>query len=181
MAERVREVYASALFDAAASDEERQELLAQAQELRALLGSMPDYTRLMATPAVPKEEKLELLEKAFSGQVHPKLLNLLRVLVNNGRFPYFSEIAEEFQQLLDEHRGVLAVTAVTAMPLSGETTRRLEEKLRADTGRDVRLKVEVDPSVLGGLLLRYGGKEIDGTIRTRLDGMRQRILGSAIH
>ncbi len=181
MAERVRDVYASALFDAAASDEERQELLAQLRELDSLLGNMPDYMRLMATPAVSKEEKRGLLEGAFAGQVHPKLLNLLKVLVNNGRFPYYSSIAEQYGQLLDEHQGILAVTAVTAMPLSEETAHRLEEKLRTETGRDVRLTVEVDPSVLGGVLLRYGGREIDGTVRARLDGMRQRILSSAIH
>ena len=103
MAERVRDVYASALFDAAASDEERQELLVQLRELDSLLGNMPDYMRLMATPAVSKEEKRGLLEGAFAGQVHPKLLNLLKVLVNNGRFPYYSSIAEQYGQLLDEH------------------------------------------------------------------------------
>ena len=82
--------------------------------------------------------------------------------------------------MLDEHNGVLAVTAVTAMPLSRQMEEKLLAKLSAETGKEIRLTNQVDASLLGGILLRYDGKEIDGTVRARLSGIREKILSAGI-
>lgn len=181
MAVRVRELYARALFDAAASDEERRRFLTELRDLNALFGENPDYLRLMISPSLEKAKRRELLGEAFAGEVHPKVLNLMKVLTDNGRFREFSAITEEYGLLLDEYDGVLAVTAITAAPLSAELAGRIREKLAAETGKTVRLETRVDRSVLGGVLLRYEGREIDGTVRAKLDGMRARIVNTAVN
>jgi len=140
MAERVRDVYASALFDAAASDEERQELLVQLRELDSLLGNMPDYMRLMATPAVSKEEKRGLLEGAFAGQVHPKLLNL--------KYPELRVRVERAEQLSPEITGP-AGRIILPMAELLDVTPGSATILALMNDREHKVKLILDNSVLG--------------------------------
>jgi len=179
MAVQVRELYAQALFDAA-DPGERKAFLPELQALEKLFSENPEYPRLMDSPSLEKAKRRELLSEAFSGQVDAKVLNFLKVLADNGRFSAFPAIVGEYGQILDRAAGVLAVTAVTAAPLSEEMTERLKAKLAAQTGRTIRLEVRVDPSVLGGILLQYEGKEIDGTVRAKLSALRSQISDAAV-
>ena len=179
MALRARELYARALFEACLEGGTLEETGRELSGLRELLAANPAYGKLMSSPSLAKEKRRELLNEAF-GELHPMTLNFLKVLADNGRFGELDGIAGEFQALLDEHNGVLAVTAVTAMPLSRQMEEKLLAKLSAETGKEIRLTNQVDASLLGGILLRYDGKEIDGTVRARLSGIREKILSAGI-
>lgn len=180
MAKPVCERYAAALFEATVESDCLETVLEQTTELCSLFGSLPDYIKLLSSPVVEAGTKQAVLKEAFSEVLHPYLFNFLMLLSENGRFSDFFGIAEEFRELYDKHKGILRVTATTAVELTPELSKRLQDKLSAAMGKTIMLQNKVDPTILGGVLLRYGNTELDGSVAARLSGMRQHIKDSAV-
>ena len=85
-------------------------------------------------------------------------------------------ISGEYQRLLDSHRGIERAEVTTAMPLGDEDQQRLAEQLSAIVGKKVVLKSEVDPSIVGGIMARIGGKLIDGSTRSQLMALKRELV-----
>ena len=136
------------------------------------LQDAPGYLTLVQNPALPKEERLGLLDQAFAG-VHPYVMNLLKLLCERSALDLAGGALEQFKSLLYQERGILPVEAITAVPLTPEQQEALRDKLSAKTGKTVLLENKLDPSVLGGIKLRYEGKELDGTAAGRLSALRR--------
>ena len=86
-----------------------------------------------------------------------------------------SDIADEYQRLLDSHRGIEPAEVTTAVPLDDEDRQRLTEQLSTITGKSVMIKAKVDPSVLGGIMARIGGKLLDGSTRSKLAALKREL------
>ena len=133
-----------------------------------LFAETPEYVKLLDTPAVPKEERVALISAAF-GSLDTHTTNLIKIL-SEGRMTYlFPKVAEEYAALYDESRGIVRAEAISAVALTEEQKARLQSKLESTLNKKVRLNCLVDPSILGGLKLRYSGTQLDGSVRTRLD------------
>lgn len=132
----------------------------------------PGYLSLVQNPALPKEERLDLLDKAFAG-VHPYVMHLLKLLCERSALALASGALEQFKSLLYAQRGILPVEAISAVPLTEEQQKALRDKLSAKTGKTILLENRLDPSILGGVKLRYEGKELDGTAAGRLSALRR--------
>lgn len=137
----------------------------------------PEYMRLVQNPAVPLAERLSLLDAAF-GSVHVYVLNFLKILCEKSALSAAAGCLQEYTALLNEARGILPVQAVSAVPLDKAQKEALQKRLSEKTGKTVVLENRVDPSVLGGVRLRYEGKELDGTAAGRLAALR-RVLTQA--
>ena len=176
MAGKAEDIYAEALFEAAAEagalDELRQELDAVAGIFRG----NPAFVRLLSSPAVAKKEKIALISDIFEGRANILLVNFLKVLADHGRIACLEGIRAAFLQRWQKERNILSVTVVTAIELSPALRERLTGRLGELTGKTILLTEEVDPAVLGGVLLRYDGREIDGTVRERLSGLRRQLF-----
>ena len=126
----------------------------------------------------PLEQRLALLERAL-GSMSPLTRNLALLLLTRNRLGILPQIAAVFGEMLDRHNGVARARVVTAVPLGEEEERAMRERLRVMTGaRDVRLQSEVDPSIIGGVVVRVGDKLIDGSTRSRLVQMRRQLAGT---
>jgi F-type H+-transporting ATPase subunit delta len=166
--------YARALLDVA----ERQgpnAALAMRDELRAFAPAVaghPALQRALAHPGVGSEAKRRLLavvaERAGASALLRRLLDLL---AERDRVALLDHVVEAYAGLANAARGIVSVEAVSAVVLS-EAQRRA---LAATLGDAVELRARVEPQVLGGLLVRVGGKTYDGTVRTRLDSLRRRL------
>lgn len=132
----------------------------------------PGYLTLVQNPALPKGERLELLDRAFAG-VHPYTLNLLKLLCERSALTLAPGALEQFKSLLYQERGILPVEAISAVPLSEEQRKALTDKLSARTGKTILLENTIDPALLGGVKLRYEGRELDGTAAGRLSALRR--------
>ena len=132
----------------------------------------PGYLTLVQNPALPKEERLELLSNAFDG-LHPYVLNLLKLLCGRSALGLAAGALEQFKSLLYEARGIVPVEAVSAVPLTEAQREALRDKLSAKLGKTILLENRIDPSVLGGVKLRYQGRELDGTAAGRLSSLRR--------
>ena len=131
----------------------------------------PGYLTLVQNPALPKEERLGLLDQAFAG-VHEYVLHLLKLLCERSALGLTKGCLEQFRALVYAERGILPVEVISAVPLTDAQRDALVQKLAAKTGKAIELHEKLDPAVLGGVKLRYEGRELDGTAAGRLDALR---------
>lgn len=175
MAELIRKVYAEALFGAALEDGVLEPVRKELEELNGLFKDSPEFLTMLSSPALTPAEKSSVIENVFGGKVEAHLYNFLRILSDKGRAEAFPEIVEEFRDLCRDHDGIILVEASTAVPMTEAQKAKLCEKLAVSTGKKIELKNIVDPSLLGGVVLRYEGSEIDGSVKERMNSLRQKL------
>lgn len=161
-------VYAGALYDLALEEQLDEAILQQLETLNEVFGENPQYVKLLSSPLVAKEERLQVLNRNFEGELQPYLLNFLRILCENGEMGQFFGCASEFRARYDAQHGIAQAVAVSAVPLTDAQMNALCERLQQTTGKTVRLKNKVDSTVLGGIRLEMEGKQFDGTVQGRL-------------
>lgn len=160
--------YGKALFLISEEDSASDEILAQVKTAEQLFSANPEYAKLLDSPAVPKEERTGLIDKAFAG-FNQNLINLIKIMTEARCVKHFDKAAEEYYSLYDQSRGIERVEAITAVPISKNQSDALVSMLSKALGKKIVLTNTVDPSILGGVKLRYGGTQLDGSVRTRLD------------
>jgi len=145
----------------------------------AALGGDAELITLLENPKIHFEAKAKLLAKAL-GDINPLALNLVYLLVSRGRFNMVGDIADEYQRLLDSYRGVEQAEVTTAIELDDKERRKLEERLEEVVGKKVVVKPRVDPSVLGGIVARVGGKLLDGSTRSKLVALKKTLASGEV-
>lgn len=175
MAELIQKVYAQALFDAAVEENLLEETKNELDTLSSVFSEQPLFLTLLSSPAVTREEKAQMLKETISGKVEPILYNFLRILADEQRAGFFPQIQQAFTALYRDYHNILPVTAVTAVPMTGQQIEKLSARLSALSGKNVLLQNKVDASLIGGVLLQYDGHELDGSVREQLDSLRRNL------
>jgi F-type H+-transporting ATPase subunit delta len=170
--------YAEAAFQIAERDGSietwRRDLDQAADELNE--GSQ--LVSILANPALPLEERRRVAERVFRGASQP-VRNLLFLLVQRRRIEQLPRIAAEFRRLDDSRQGIVHATATSAAALTDTEKRALTARLEQMTGGRVALQTDVDESLLGGLIVRVGDRLIDGSVRGRLERLRNQLASGA--
>ena len=174
--EPVSRRYARALFAAAEAGDLLDVVEADLRSIEALRKAHPELGYMLLAPLLDEPRKRALIAKVLTGRVHPLVVELLYLLLEKKRLALFEEIFEVFHLLLDEHRGIVTAEVTTATPLSESTVARLVARLEQDTGKSVVLEKHVRPSILGGIMVRFGDRIMDRSIRRALDEIRERLL-----
>lgn len=168
----VAATYGQALYDLARDEGLSQKLLEELSALDQSLRSEPGFVQLLSAPNIPKEERVRILDHSFRGRLHPYVLNFLKILTEKGYMKHFSGCCQVYRQQYNRDNGIVPVTAYTAIPLSDELRRKLTRKLSTVTGKTIELECRIDPETLGGVRLDFDGKQVDGTVRRRLEDIR---------
>lgn len=176
----VGNVYGQALYDLTRSEGLAKPVLEELDTLRRCFEAEPDYLRLLSTPNLTKQERCRILDEGFRSKLHPYVLNFLKILTEKGYIRHFPDCCAAFRKQFNQDNGILPVTAVTAVPLTADQTRRLTEKLAALTGKTIDLHSRVDESCLGGIRLDYDGKRLDDTVSHRLDAVRSMLKNTVL-
>lgn len=171
--------YAEALFQVGEETNTTANLNEELLAVVNILKSNEDFYRVLKSPLVGKGEKKDLLERVFQNQLSENLSNFLKLIIDKDRVSAIEAVQNSFKALLNEKNNVLEGTAITAVPMSQEEIKELELKLSKKYNKNVTLENNVDESILGGVLVRLGNEEIDGTVKTRLAGMKN-ILSQVI-
>ena len=164
--------YGKALFLLTEEARTTESCLADLRLARDLITGNDGYAKLLDTPALTKEERLGLINDAFS-TLDPYLVNLLKILAERRSVYLFSKVCDGYLSAYDEARGIERVEAVTAVPMTDAQLAAMKAKLTALTRKTVVIKNTVDKSILGGVKLRYSGLQLDGSVKTRLDGFEK--------
>ena len=164
--------YGQAMYDLARDEGLAKDLLEELVALNESLTAESGFIQLLSTPNIPKEERVRILDDSFRGKLHPYVLNFLKVLTEKGYMKHFSGCCQMYKQQYNKDNGIVPVTAYTAVPLNEELRGKLTNKLSTVTGKTIELECRIDPETLGGVRLDFDGKQVDGTVRRRLEDIR---------
>jgi F-type H+-transporting ATPase subunit delta len=171
--------YAEAAFQVAQRDGMLETWRAELDEAAAVT-SDEQVERMLANPAVALETRLEMAQSIFGKVVSKPVLNLIGLMLRRGRIDQLTRVAAEFRRLDNARQGITLATATSAAPLSPEDIRALTARMEQFTGGHVELDLQVDPSLLGGLVVRVGDRLIDGSVRGRLERLRNQLVSGAL-
>ena len=172
--------YAEALFEAAREREELEEVLSDLGEFVEALHDSEELRLFFYGGQIYERQKRRALDGLTEG-MKTSSTNFLKVLVDNGREEILEEVLARYEGLVKEHLGRVEVEVTTAVELSEDQRVRLKERLGGVLeGREIILETNVDPELIGGAVFRYGGRMMDGSIRGRLESLREGMLERSV-
>ena len=177
---QVANTYGQALYDLAREENLGKTVLEQLMLLKDVFADAPEYSKLLSTPNVPKQERCAILDEAFRGKLHPYVLNFLKILTEKGYIRQFPDCCDAYRGFYNNDNGILVVKAVSAVALSDEQKQKLTAKLESNTGKKIDLQCSVDAASLGGLRLNYDGKQVDGTVKNRMDAISKLLKNTVL-
>jgi F-type H+-transporting ATPase subunit delta len=172
--EEIGEVYARALFEVATDQDKLDEIHEELGQFSDAISENRDLTRFFFSPYFSSEEKKEGLKKMIDG-AEPAFMNFLEALVERHRMPAIFRIRARFEKLWEEERKLLSVQVTSAVELDKKTINGIGKTIGEQVGREVELSSEVDPEILGGIVLRVGNFILDASIRNRLEQLRKQV------
>lgn len=166
--------YAQAAFELAS---ERGELESWREGLKKMaeLTTNEELMALLQDPRIPFDAKKTLLQKGL-GDIHPLVFNLAVLLVSKGILFRSPDIFQQYNNLLDAHRGVERAKVTTALPLGAEEEEVVSRRLGEIVDRKVVIDGQVNPSIIGGFIARIGDTLIDGSIRQKLESLKKNLV-----
>ena len=168
--------YSQAVFEIALETKELDRWQSDLKKVVSVVGDAA-FMALLESPRFHFEDKARLLSERLRG-INPMALNLVLLLVTRGRLSIIGDIADGYQRLLDSYRGIEPAEVTTAVPLDDKDKAKLAEHLGAMVGKKVRLKCEVDPSLIGGIVARIDDKLLDGSTRSKLMALKRELVGA---
>jgi F-type H+-transporting ATPase subunit delta len=178
--EGIAEVYSRALFEAA---QENDVLDRVHDELNEFADALEDEDNrelrlFFFSPYFSSEEKKDGVEKVVSG-ADERFLNFLKLLAERHRMPVMPRIRREFNSLWRDKKQLLPVNVTSAVKLDDKLLKGIGDRIHEQTEHEVELTSQVDPDVLGGLVVRVGNMVLDASVRRRLDQIRKQVTKAA--
>jgi F-type H+-transporting ATPase subunit delta len=168
--------YARALFEMANAEGVADRVQEELFRLRELLKTNPALLEFLKDPNVKREGKRAALAELFGGKVHPIVLNTILTLSDQDRAGRLLHIIEEFETVASSARQKVAGEVTTAIKLDDATLARLAAELSRLTGKNVQLFQKVDPTILGGAVIKVGEQIIDASLRRKLDQIKEMLV-----
>jgi F-type H+-transporting ATPase subunit delta len=171
--------YALAVFELAQEEREVETVAADFATLKQLMAESPELTRLIRAPVFSREEQAA----GMNGVLHRmEAAGLTRrfilLLASKRRLFALADIVRAYSSLVAKQKGEMSAQVTSARPLSESETAELKSILRSKLSKDVNLETRVDPSLLGGLIVKVGSRMIDSSLRTKLNGLRMAMRGA---
>lgn len=169
--------YARALFETAVEKDDVDAVRDSLNEVGDVYQSVPDMTRFLQNPGIPVEDKQSFLQKQFGGKkTQPLVGTLLNLLLENGRVSVLPYLVRQYNDLADTHENVAKAEVVTAAPLDAKLEKKLQKALETNYGYSrVELETNVDPKLLGGVIVRLKDQVLDGSFIGRLEALRKQV------
>jgi ATP synthase F1 delta subunit len=176
--EEIADVYARALFEAAKEDGVLDRVHDELKQFADALDEDRNLQLFLFSPYFSSEEKKDGVRRIVS-DADERLVNFLELLAERHRMPVLFRIRRVFEGLWAEENKLLPVTVTSAMELDGGLVDEIGKRIEEQTGRQVELSSNVDPEVLGGLMVRVGNMVLDATVRNRLEQLRKQVAKAA--
>ena len=165
--------YAEALFELDVQAGLTKETSEGLETVISALLQTPAYKALLASPAIPKEERLSALDSTFRGKIPDILLAILRMMVSRGHVSALNGMARDYDELARGYRGESIAVVTSAVELKEAETVALRAKLEKKLNRKVILQCRVNPELIGGIRVEVDGRIIDGSIRNKLEEIKE--------
>lgn len=172
--------YARALLDIGVEHSNYALLQKQVRELADIYTQSTDLRSIVSNPGVAMTERRAVVDAiARRAMWNPFVRNFAMLLLDNDRFAHVDGIADELDDLVDDHAGNIRASVTTATPLKDSQVAVIRGAIARMTGKNVLLETDIDPEILGGVVTRVGGTLYDGSLRTQLSTIRDSVLSEA--
>jgi F-type H+-transporting ATPase subunit delta len=172
--EEIAQVYSRSLFEVAKEQDKLDAIREQLGEFTDALNDNRDLQVFLFSPYFSTVEKKEGLHKVLDG-ADPAFQNFLDLLVEKHRMPTLFRIRRQFEERWQEENRLLPVSVTSAIELDDETVEQISSRIAEQTDRKIELTTDVDPEILGGIVLRVGNSILDASIRNRLEQVRRQL------
>jgi F-type H+-transporting ATPase subunit delta len=169
----VAERYASSLFALALEDGEVPQVAAALDNFQAMIDGSTDLQRLIKSPVFSADEQLKAVDAILTkAGITGLAANFIKVTASNRRLFAVPGMIKAFREIHARHRGEISADVTTAHALTAAQETELKAALKGVTGKDVTINVAVDPTILGGLIVKLGSRQIDTSLRTKLSTLK---------
>jgi ATP synthase F1 delta subunit len=172
--EEIAAVYARSLFEVAKEQGKLDAVREQLGEFADALEQTRELQVFFFSPYFSTTEKEDGLDRAVSG-ADAVFINFLKLLIENHRMPVIFRVRRGYDALWEDENKLLPVRVTSAVELDKKTVSQIGDKIAEQTGRKVDLSSEVDPDILGGIVVRVGNSILDASIRNRLEQLRRQV------
>ena len=172
--EEIAAVYARSLFEVAQEQDKLDLVREQLGQFADALDGSRELQQFLFSPYFSTAEKEDGLERAVTG-ADPAIVNFLKLLVENHRTPVIFRVRRAYDALWEEANRLLPVHVTSAIELDSKTVTQIGDEIAQQTGQKVELSSEVDPDILGGIVVRVGNSVLDASIRARLEKLRKQV------
>ena len=176
--EEIARVYADALFEAAKDKDKLEPIHDQLDEFAEAMNESNDMRVFFFSPYFSSEDKRGAIQGAVSG-AEDEFVNFLELLAEKHRMPAIFHIRRRFDELWAEANKRLEVTLTSAVELDQSVVEQVGKEVERQTDRTIDLQAEVDPEILGGLVLRVGNRVLDASLRSKLERLRKEVASAA--
>lgn len=179
MAKLVSKTYGEALFEIAMENggAKMDGLLAEIEQVGAILKQNPEFDKLMMHPGVPKQEKVTAMENVFKGRVSNELTGLMEIVIQKERYSELQEIFAYFIARVKEAKGIGVAHITSAVPLTKEQQAATVAKLLETTKyKSIEADFKEDAALIGGMVIRINDRVVDSSVRSKLDDLTRQLL-----
>ena len=166
--------YATALLELSIEQNKVDQVLADMKYLLEVNNENSDFQLLLDSTIVKGDKKIAIFEELF-GQFEEVSTSFVKLITNNGRESYLPTIAEAFDAQVKEHRGIVPITIISAVPLANSTKEIILEKVEKGVNGKLEVTELIDSSLIGGFIVRMGDKQIDASVASQFNDLKQRL------
>lgn len=167
--------YAVALFETAKENNLLDQVEAELKAVTDSLAEHPRFVELLNSPRIDQQVKKENFNQIFASNLSQTMINFMNILIDRHREGELNSISEHYTRLANEERGMEDAWVTSVQPLSEEARERLKEQFGELTGKEIRLHNQVDPAILGGIIVQIGDQLFDGSVAGKLARFNRRV------
>ncbi len=176
MAKLVSKTYGDALFELAQEENKVDTLFEEVEALKTILSENPDFSKLMNHPKVDKEEKEAVAEAIFRNRMSDELTGFLKIIIANRRYADMIDVLDHFIARVKEYHRIGLAYVLTPLPLTDTQKASVERKLLESTDYEtMEMNYSIDPSLIGGMVIRIGDKVVDSSVRSKLEKLTKEL------
>ena len=168
-------LYGSSLYDLAVEEGLTEQIMTQSSQIRTLFAENPEYLSLLGEPSISREERLKMIDDAFASSAEHYLVNFIKLLCERGLLQEYAGCCDEFMRRYDSDNNIAQANVWTASKLSEEQEKALKAKLEKMTGKSVHMHMHIDRSLIAGVRVEVEGKMLDGTVKSRIEGISRKL------
>lgn len=177
MAKLISKTYGDALFELALEEDKVSVFAEEIAEIKQILSDHTELNQLLSHPNIVKEEKISIIESIFKGRIQDELTGFLALIILKDRYSKIQEILTYFLQQVKAYEKVGICSVVTAIPLQNQQKMQIEAKLLETTSFvKMEMNYQVDPSIIGGMIIRIGDRVVDSSIVTKMNLLQKELL-----
>ena len=170
---RISQRYAKALLDLSVEQQVVEEVYHDMDLIESVSNANPDFRHMLNSPLIKDDRKIKVIHAIFKESLHPLTIKYMELLIHKRRETHLDEISAAFNSLYRKFKNIQQVYVTSVIPLEEKTRAEIKSILAEDTGAEIRLIEKIDPSLMGGLIIKVENTLFDDSIRRKLIKLRR--------